>query len=168
MGYVNRNQPRGESTQELVYCSICHGEHPTSECPTLRPVYRPQGYQNNRQGYEGQNYRRFPYSQPPRAVAPLALPPAPQQAMIVYARSAVPASHSVPTSHLPPKPKITPVYQVTTEEVVEPEYEEVEGEEYQYIYPEYYVHDNEGPKPIYQVNAIGRGQAWTTPSPSML
>lgn len=41
MGYVNRNQPQGEPTQELVYCSIFHGEHPTRECPTLRPVYKP-------------------------------------------------------------------------------------------------------------------------------
>ena len=45
-------------------------------------MYKPQGYQNNRQGYEGQNYRRFPYSQPPRAAAPLALPLAPEQAPI--------------------------------------------------------------------------------------
>ena len=35
----------------------------------------------------------------------------------------------------------------------------MDGEEYQEIYPEYYGHDDEGPKPVYQVNSIGRGQA---------
>ena len=123
---------------------------------------------------KGQNYRRFPYSPPFRAAAPLALPPAPQQAPVAtQAMAIVPIQAQrpyvqdrpyrpvtpYPPAILPPQPKITPVNQVTAKEVVEPEYEEMEGEEYQYIYPEYYVHDDEGPKPVYQVNAIGRGQA---------
>ena len=89
---------------------------PRASAPTLCLVYKPQGYQNNRQGYEGQNYRRFPYSQPFRAIAPLALPPAPQQAPVAtqamvivpiqaqrpyVQRSVVSASHSIPTSHSP-------------------------------------------------------------------
>ena len=176
LGYASRNQPQREPAQELLFCLIFDGEHATSECPTLRSVYRPQGYQGNRQGYEGQKYKPcFAYPQAPKATAPLALPLAPQQAPIAtqapittQAMAIVPFQTQrpyvqdqpyqpispYPPAILPPQPKIAPINQVISEEVVELEYEEVEGEDYQEIYPEYYVHDDEGPKPVYQVNAI--------------
>ena len=33
---ANAPQQRKEPTLELVFCSTCNGDHPTSECPTLR------------------------------------------------------------------------------------------------------------------------------------
>lgn len=49
MGYNNnRPQQRQEHEQELFFCSTCSENHPSSECPTLFPLYRPYGYQGNR------------------------------------------------------------------------------------------------------------------------
>lgn len=47
MGYANRNKPRRDLARELVFYLICHADHPMSECPTLRPLYIPQGYKSN-------------------------------------------------------------------------------------------------------------------------
>ena len=49
----------------------------------------------------------------------------------------------------PPQPRIVPVSQVVVEEEPEEEYNPPEGDEDYEIYPEYYVNDPEGPKPIY-------------------
>ncbi|MCO5570731.1 hypothetical protein L7F22_024459 [Adiantum nelumboides] len=128
-----------------------------------------------RYGYEGNNYRfRSSYQYPPRATAPLALPAPPattQSTAIVPVRATRPYMPTrpyrpytpYPPPVLPPQPKITPVNQELVEEEVELEYAPTKEDEEYNVYPEYYVHDPEGPKPIFQVSALGRGQSMNNP-----
>ena len=48
---------------------------------------------------------------------------------------------------------------MVAKEEPEEEYNPPEGDEDYEIYLEYYVNDPKGPKPVYQVTALGRGQS---------
>ena len=105
--HANTPEQRKEPTRELVFCSTCNGDHPTSECPTLRSKYFNPGYQGHRYGYEGQNHRfPPPYQYAPRPVAAPLVLPAPLA--IVQPTTIVPAQDPRPYAPTRPYHPYTP------------------------------------------------------------